>query len=110
MRRSIRGSDWTIVGHFDQGQAQQCAVYADVDSLMSTFGRNTYTSVSVRLQSPADFDAFRAAVKANPTLHLEAKREREVDGGRIQAAERAAELRQLLRRHDHGDRRHAGRA
>ena len=77
-RRPIHGSDWTVVGHFDQGQAQQCIVYADVDSIMSAFGRNTYSMVAVRLQSAADFDVFRDAVKANPTLHLEAQREREV--------------------------------
>jgi putative ABC transport system permease protein len=77
-RRPIHGSDWTVVGHFEQGQAQQCVVYADVDSIMSTFKRNTYSSVSVMLQSPADFDGFRDAVKANPTLHLEAKHEAEV--------------------------------
>jgi putative ABC transport system permease protein len=77
-RRSIHGGDWTVVGHFDQGQSQQCVVYADVDGIMSLFSRNTYSSVSVRLQSPADFAAFRDAVKANPALHLEAKHEREV--------------------------------
>jgi putative ABC transport system permease protein len=77
-RRPIHGSDWTVVGHFDQGQAQQCIVYADVDSIMSAFGRNTYSMVAARLQSAADFDVFRDAVKANPTLHLEAQREREV--------------------------------
>ena len=77
-RRPIHGSNWTVVGHFEQGQAQQCVVYADVDSIMSTFSRNTYSSVAVQLQSAADFDAFRDAVNANPALHLEAKREREV--------------------------------
>ena len=77
-RRPIHGSDWTVVGNFNQGQAQQCVVYADVDSIMSTFSRNTYSSVAVQLQSAADFDAFRDAVNANPALHLEAKREREV--------------------------------
>jgi putative ABC transport system permease protein len=77
-RRSIHSSSWTIVGHFDKGQAQQCLVYADVDSIMSTFGRNTYSSVSVRLQSSRQFEAFRDAVSANPTLHLEAHRERDV--------------------------------
>jgi putative ABC transport system permease protein len=76
-RRSIRGIDWTIVGHFDQGYAQQCIVYADVDILMSTFNRNTYTLVAVMLQTPRDYDAFQAALKANPTLHLEARHERE---------------------------------
>jgi putative ABC transport system permease protein len=77
-RRPIHGSDWTVVGHFEQGQAQQCVVYADVDSILSAFSRNSYSTVAVRLQSSADFDAFRDAVKANPSLHLEAKREREV--------------------------------
>ena len=77
-RRPLHGSDWTIVGHFEQGQSQQCVVFADVDSIMSTFSRNTYTSVSVLLQSGADFDVFRDAVGANPTLHLEARHESEI--------------------------------
>ncbi|HWX34729.1 MAG TPA: FtsX-like permease family protein [Steroidobacteraceae bacterium] len=77
-RRVIHGADWTVVGHFDLGQVQQCVVYADVDGILSAFSRNTYSSVSVRLQSPSDFDAFRDAVNANPTLHLDAHREREI--------------------------------
>jgi len=76
-RRSIRGVDWTIVGHFDQGESQQCVVDADVDTLMTTFNRNTYSQVAVMLQSPAAYDVLRNAVNANPTLHLEALRERE---------------------------------
>jgi putative ABC transport system permease protein len=77
-RRPIHGSDWIIVGRFDAGQSEQCVVYADVDSMMSTFKRNTYASVEVRLESAAGFDAFRDAVAANPALHLEARQEREV--------------------------------
>jgi len=76
-KRSIRGIDWSVVGHFDEGRALQCVVYADVDVLMSTFNRNTYNQVSVMLKSPGDFDAFRDALQANPTLHLEVQRERE---------------------------------
>jgi putative ABC transport system permease protein len=77
-RRSIRGADWTIVGHFEQGHTLQCVVYADVDALMSSFNRNTYNNVSVMLQSAADLGLFRGALQANPTLHLEARPEREV--------------------------------
>jgi putative ABC transport system permease protein len=77
-RRPIHGNDWTIVGHFDEGQAQQCIVYADVDSMMSTFHQNSYASVMVSLQSAADFEALRDAIKANPSLHLEAKHESDV--------------------------------
>jgi putative ABC transport system permease protein len=76
-RRSIRGIDWTIVGRFDEGSAQQCIVYTDVDTLMSTFNRNTYNVVGVMLQSAADYGVFRDALQANPTLHLEAQHERE---------------------------------
>lgn len=89
-RRSIHGGDWTIVGHFDEGHSQQCTVYADVDILMSTFSRNTYSQVSLMLQSAADYEAFRGALQANPTLHLEARREREA------AEEQFKELNSLL--------------
>jgi putative ABC transport system permease protein len=77
-RRLIHGAEWTIVGHFDQGHAQQCTVYADVDGVLSAFSRNSYTSATVMLQSAAEFGAFRDAVTANPTLHLEAQREGDV--------------------------------
>jgi putative ABC transport system permease protein len=76
-RRSIRGIDWSIVGHFDEGHGLQCVVYTDIDVLMSTFNRNTYNQVSVMLQSPASFAAFRDALQANPTLHLEVQHERD---------------------------------
>ncbi|HEY0799857.1 MAG TPA: ABC transporter permease [Steroidobacteraceae bacterium] len=89
-RRSIRGVDWTIVGHFDEGHAQQCVVYTDVDTLMSTFSRNTYNVVSVMLQSPADYASFRDTLQANPTLHLEARLEREA------AEEETKQLRGIL--------------
>ncbi len=82
-RRPIHGAEWTIVGHFDEGEAQQCVVYADADTLMSAFNRNTYSSVAARLQSPADFAAFRDAVTANPALHLEADHESAVVADRF---------------------------
>ena len=77
-RRPIHGSEWTVVGHFEQGEAEQCVVYADVDIIMTAFNRNTYGVVSARLQSPDEYPAFRDAVSANPALKLEARRESEV--------------------------------
>ncbi len=76
-KRNVHGIDWTVVGHFDQGHDLSCVVLADAETLMAVFGRNAFTEVSVRLRSPADFDAFRSALEANPALRLEAKRERE---------------------------------
>ena len=81
-RRQIHGIDWTVVGHFDQGYAQQCVVYADVDTIMATFNRNTYSQVTLMLESPADYDLLRDAIQANPSLRLEPRHESEaVDDG-----------------------------
>ncbi len=76
-RRSIHASDWTVVGHFDGGDTQQCAVLTDAEILMSTYGRNQYTRAAAMLQSPGDYDALRHALEANATLHLEVRHERE---------------------------------
>jgi putative ABC transport system permease protein len=65
------------VGNFDQGEAQQCVVFADVQTLMTTFSRNTYSMIVVMLKSPADYDVFRDAVAANPTLHIEVQHEKD---------------------------------
>jgi putative ABC transport system permease protein len=76
-RRPIHGSDWTVVGHFDQGHAQQCIVYADVETLMTTFRRITYSSVALMLQSPTDYEVLRTAVSTNPTLRLDVQHEKD---------------------------------
>jgi putative ABC transport system permease protein len=76
-RRLIRGSDWTVVGHFDEGHAQNCVVHADAETLMSAFSRTTYSSATLLLQSPADYPALRAAVMANPALRLDVQHEKD---------------------------------
>ncbi|HKC15401.1 MAG TPA: ABC transporter permease [Steroidobacteraceae bacterium] len=76
-RRPIRGNDWTIVGHFDIGAAQQCVAYTDVDTLNSAIGRTSYDRATLMLSSPSDFEALRAAALADPTLHVEVMHERE---------------------------------
>jgi len=75
--RAVRGIDWTVVGHYDHGNSMQCLVLADAETLMTVFGRNTFNEVTVRLKTPGDFAAFRAALEANPALHLQVRRERE---------------------------------
>jgi putative ABC transport system permease protein len=76
-RRPIHGSDWPVVGLFDIGEAQQCVVYSDVNAIMSTFQRNTYSSILVALRSPADYDAFRDAISTNPSLHMDVMHEKQ---------------------------------
>lgn len=80
-QRSIRAIDWPIVGHFDMGNMHNCVVLTDVETLLTTFGRNSYNRVTAMLDSPAAFATVRAALQADPTLHLEVKREREATAG-----------------------------
>jgi len=75
--RPIGGVDWTIVGHFDEGDTQQCIVFADAEILMSTFHNTTYTQATAMLRSPADYRILQSALETTPTLHLEVHHERE---------------------------------
>lgn len=76
-KRSIRAIDWPVVGLFDLGTQHNCVVLTDVETLMTTFGRNSYNRVTAMLDSPAAFATVRDALAADPTLHLEVQRERE---------------------------------
>ncbi len=77
-KRPIHGIDWTIVGHFDSGKSQNCVVNTDDETIMAVFARNTYTQIMARLRSPSDFGALRAAVQADPSLHVEVHFEKEL--------------------------------
>ena len=76
-KRAIGGVDWTVVGHFVQGDTQQCIVLADAEILMSTLHTTTYTQATATLESPAAYAVLQRALDANPTLHLEVRRERD---------------------------------
>jgi putative ABC transport system permease protein len=78
-QRPMPGGEWRVVGHFAPGRtAGSCVLYADANSIMSAFSRDSYNRVSVMLDSGTGFETFQAAVSANPTLHVEASRESEV--------------------------------
>ncbi|HXR92715.1 MAG TPA: ABC transporter permease [Steroidobacteraceae bacterium] len=78
-RKHVRGSDWAVVGNFDNGTAVGlCTVYADAETVLSTFARNTYNEADVMLESAGQFAAFVDAVKANPALHLKAEHEADI--------------------------------
>jgi putative ABC transport system permease protein len=63
-----------VVGVFEaSGSSFESEVWADVDTARSSFGREgVVSSVVVRLDSPAKFEAFRATVESDKRLGLEA--------------------------------------
>ncbi|HEX3346399.1 MAG TPA: ABC transporter permease, partial [Polyangiaceae bacterium] len=66
-----------VVGVFEaDGSAYESEVWVDRDLLRQAYGRQgIVSSVRVRLDSPAKFDAFRAGVENNKALGLQALRE-----------------------------------
>ncbi len=66
-----------VVGVFeDNGSIYESEIWADVDRVRANFGRGSIvSSVRVRLDSPAKFDGFAAALDANRQLDVAAMRE-----------------------------------
>lgn len=81
-KRTMRGSEWVVVGNFNLGSGEgACVVFADAETILSAFRITAYNQVIVLLQSPGAFTQLADALKADPTLRLEAKREAEVIEG-----------------------------
>src|SRR5579883_3373952 len=64
---SLGGQPWTVVGEFDSGDEHDSELWGDGDVMAAAYRRgNSRNSVTVRLRSPRDFDAFKAAVTSDP--------------------------------------------
>jgi putative ABC transport system permease protein len=68
-----------IVGVFeDNGSAFESEIWGDMNVIRATFGRQgIVSSVRVRLESPAKFDAFKTDVETNRQLNVTAMRDTE---------------------------------
>jgi putative ABC transport system permease protein len=88
----IGGQPWAVVGEFDTGDEHDSELWADADVVASTYRRgDSRTSVTVQLKSPTQFDAFKAAVTADPRFKVDASTTRDYYSRQSQ------ELTQLIR-------------
>jgi putative ABC transport system permease protein len=75
---SFRDSDWAIVGIFEShGDSHESELQGDAETVLNAYRRNLYNSVTVLLDSPADFDRFKTALTTDPTLTVDVSREPE---------------------------------
>ncbi|HKU63655.1 MAG TPA: ABC transporter permease [Rhizomicrobium sp.] len=75
---SLSGSQWRIVGVFtSDGDTHESEVLTDAVTVMSALRRTMFQSVTVLLNSPDAFAAFKRALTTNPQLAVEARREPE---------------------------------
>lgn len=70
--------EWLVVGIAEaQGTAFESEVWGDADQLMSTYGRDSYSSLTLRLPAPSTFQKIEDAIGADTRLLLQVKRERD---------------------------------
>ena len=75
---TIRNTDWTVVGIFEShGDSHESELMADADTVLSTYQRNLFQSVTVLLDSPETFTGFKDSLTTNPALSVDVKREPE---------------------------------
>jgi putative ABC transport system permease protein len=73
---------WKVVGIFSSGGGvQESEAMTDANTLMSAAQRTVFSAATVWLESPAAFEAFKAAVKSDPTLKVDVQTETEYYAG-----------------------------
>jgi ABC-type antimicrobial peptide transport system permease subunit len=69
--------DWTVVGLFEaQGTGFESEIWVDVDQLMQVFRREVFSSLTLRLKNPEDFQTMKARLETDPRLTVDAQREK----------------------------------
>ncbi len=77
---SFGSQDWKVVGIFNAGgSAFDSEIWADHTVLAQAFKRstNSYSSITARLNSPTDFDAFKDTLTSDPRLTVQVEREQD---------------------------------
>lgn len=73
----MRGSDWTIVGVFESGDANESELWTDVAVAQTTFNRRGYSSVRLALDGPSGLQIVKDALSADPRVNVDVETEQE---------------------------------
>jgi putative ABC transport system permease protein len=77
----MRGSDWTVVGEFESGDAHDSELWTDINVARSTFGRSGSSSILAALDGPDGLAKMKAALAADPRVNVDVLRERDYFDG-----------------------------
>jgi putative ABC transport system permease protein len=77
----MRGSDWTVVGVFESGDANESELWTDINIARTTFVRTGESSVRVALDGSDGFEKLKSALSADPRLTVDAKIEQDYFSG-----------------------------
>jgi putative ABC transport system permease protein len=77
----MRGSDWTVVGVFESGDAYESELWADVNVARTTFSRSGSSSVLVAVDGADGFDRLKQSLAAEPRLSVDVVRQQDYFSG-----------------------------
>jgi putative ABC transport system permease protein len=77
----MRGSDWTVVGVFESGDANDSELWTDINVARTTFTRQGSSSVRAALDGTSGFDTLKSAFAADPRLTVDVVREQDYFSG-----------------------------
>jgi putative ABC transport system permease protein len=77
----MRGSDWTVVGIFESGDANESELWTDINVARTTFGRNGSSSVRVGLDGADALGTVKASLTGDPRLIVDVVREQDYFSG-----------------------------
>jgi putative ABC transport system permease protein len=67
----LANQQWTIVGVFESGDSHESELWSDADTLASTYNRQAFQSVTVKLAGKDGLKQLKAAMAADPRLKLD---------------------------------------
>ena len=73
----LANQQWTIVGAFASGDSHDSELWADAETLASTYQRTSFQSVTVKLAGKDGFKQLKAAMAADPRLKLDVQTTRD---------------------------------
>jgi putative ABC transport system permease protein len=77
----MRGSDWTVVGVFQSGDANESELWTDVNVARTTFNRTGESSLRVALDGPDGLEKLKSALSGDPRLTVDVKDEQDYFSG-----------------------------
>jgi putative ABC transport system permease protein len=77
----MRGSNWTVVGNFESGDAHDSELWTDINVARTTFGRSGSSSILAALDGAAGFDRLKGSLVADPRLNVDVLREQDYFNG-----------------------------
>ncbi|MGE0385297.1 MAG: ABC transporter permease [Gammaproteobacteria bacterium] len=92
----LANGDWTVVGEFRSGDTHDSELWGDAEAVMSTYRRNAFQSITVKLADADAFDAFVAGIATDRRLELDVERTRDYYAGQSEELTRVIRVLGLI--------------